>query len=399
MKDNKLPFGLLDIEIRNFRGIAETNVKDIPGTTPWIFLTGRNGYGKTCVLQAIFIGLFGSYLEDGNIFISDEDDFGISVKFLNGTLPPKLQFLHYGQADLLQSKIKRGTPIPIVGYGPSRLSIQASTSRNEEKQKSAKSYSLFNTDGVLLSIENELKNWEYRANHKDLAPEQSKILSERSNKVKAILLNLLPNLVEIQIDPGSDSVKYFEKDQEEHLIPDARSFEELASGNKSIIAMVGDLVIRLFKMQPQTSDPSELEGIVIIDELDLHLHPDWQKKLPNLLTQIFPKIQFIASTHSAIPILGAPDGSVFLTVNRSKEHGITIEKLEINIEDLTPNLILSSPIFGFTDIFPAVHDSSKRIRSEDTMEEVTETDQLMEELKSFIGKDKEQELLEYFKKK
>ncbi len=65
-------------------------------------------------------------------------------------------------------------------------------------------------------------------------------------------------------------------------------------GFRSIIAMVGDMMIRLFKSQPTITNPSELAGIVIIDELDLHWHPKMQREIPQLLSKIFPKVQFIA---------------------------------------------------------------------------------------------------------
>jgi len=83
----------------------------------------------------------------------------------------------------------------------------------------------------------------------------------------------------------------------------------------------------------------------LIDELDLHLHPKWQRKLPKLLSNVFPNIQFIASTHSVIPFLGAPENSVFLKVNRSQAQGITIERIDIDISNLLPNSLLTSPLF------------------------------------------------------
>jgi predicted ATP-binding protein involved in virulence len=80
-----------------------------------------------------------------------------------------------------------------------------------------------------------------------------------------------------------------------------------------------------------------------------------QRELPEALSRVFPKIQFIATTHSPIPLLGAPKESVILTVSRNIDAGITIERLDdqINFANLLPNTILSSPIFGFEDIIPS----------------------------------------------
>jgi len=74
--------------------------------------------------------------------------------------------------------------------------------------------------------------------------------------------------------------------------------QQLSQGEKSLIALVADITYRLVLLNPSLSDPLEGSGIVLIDEIDLHLHPTWQQSvIPNLL-KTFPNIQFIASTHS-----------------------------------------------------------------------------------------------------
>jgi predicted ATP-binding protein involved in virulence len=69
--------------------------------------------------------------------------------------------------------------------------------------------------------------------------------------------------------------------------------------------MIGDMMLCLFEQQIEVVDPAELAGIVLIDEIDIHLHPKWQKRVPEILHENFPKVQFIVSTHSPIPLLGA----------------------------------------------------------------------------------------------
>lgn len=83
-----------------------------------------------------------------------------------------------------------------------------------------------------------------------------------------------------------------------------------------------------------------MAGIVIIDELDLHWHPKMQREIPKLLSSIFPKVQFIASTHSLVPLLGAPENSVLLKVNRTKEAGITAERVDIDFQALSTDTML-----------------------------------------------------------
>ena len=133
--------------------------------------------------------------------------------------------------------------------------------------------------------------------------------------------------------------------------------------------MVGDMIIRLRRYQ-NVENFKDLFGIVLIDEIDLHLHPKYQKLFIQKLTELFPRIQFIASTHSPIPLLGAPKNSVIINVSRTREEGIKAELLNIDFSVLTPNAILSSPIFGFQDLIPESKSDDVMIRSEDTYKEV-----------------------------
>jgi len=80
---------------------------------------------------------------------------------------------------------------------------------------------------------------------------------------------------------------------------------QLSAGEKSLFALVSDIARRLAIANPKSEDPlKEGGGIVIIDEIDLHLHPRWQRKIVRKLTETFPKLQFIITTHSPL-ILGS----------------------------------------------------------------------------------------------
>ena len=74
---------------------------------------------------------------------------------------------------------------------------------------------------------------------------------------------------------------------------------QLSDGERGILALVLDLTRRLAQANPKFTDPaSEAEAVVLIDELDLHLHPKWQRQIVHNLTATFPRCQFIATTHS-----------------------------------------------------------------------------------------------------
>lgn len=73
---------------------------------------------------------------------------------------------------------------------------------------------------------------------------------------------------------------------------------QLSSGEKSVISLVADLAVRLSILNKESSNALSGNGIVLIDELDMHLHPKWQRNLIPALKKVFPNVQFIATTHS-----------------------------------------------------------------------------------------------------
>ncbi len=221
---------------------------------------------------------------------------------------------------------------------------------------------------------------------------------DRFNQLLEFFKAIIPNLLDIKVEvkDGEPEVIYYEKDESGHGY-NPISFSQLAAGYRSILAMFGDMIIRLQKFQPEVKSIKDLKGIVLIDEIELHLHPKFQKWLPNKLSELFPNIQFIVSTHSPIPLLGAPKESVFLKVNRNEEQGITVERIDIDISELNPNLILTSPVFGFDDIFSTAQDKKTIIRKEDVYNDVLFYKKLDERLNEQIGTEREQELLKLMK--
>ncbi|WP_294986350.1 AAA family ATPase, partial [uncultured Fibrobacter sp.] len=88
--------------------------------------------------------------------------------------------------------------------------------------------------------------------------------------------------------------------------------EGLSDGEKCLIALVGDLARRLSMANACLEDPLKGLGIVLIDEIDLHLHPAWQRNVVKKLTEAFPNCQFIMSTHSPQILGDVPAGNILL---------------------------------------------------------------------------------------
>ncbi len=94
---------------------------------------------------------------------------------------------------------------------------------------------------------------------------------------------------------------------------------QLSDGEKCLLALVGDLARRLSILNPSKSDPLKGEGVVLIDEIDLHLHPSWQRKVITKLKETFPNCQFILSTHSPQILSHVKETSVFVLHNSDGE--------------------------------------------------------------------------------
>lgn len=82
---------------------------------------------------------------------------------------------------------------------------------------------------------------------------------------------------------------------------------QLSQGEKSMMALVGDIARRLAMMNQSLANPLQGDGIVLIDEVDLHLHPKWQRNLVRQLSETFPNCQFVLTTHSPLVISDAKD--------------------------------------------------------------------------------------------
>lgn len=119
-------------------------------------------------------------------------------------------------------------------------------------------------------------------------------------------------------------------------------FSQLSSGEKMIMYMVSDIARRLTIANSHSEDALNGEGIVLIDELDLHLHPRWQKSIVNALTNTFPNVQFIVTTHSPIVLSGVRREQIIVL-----NDGVIIPNTELpNIYSGTADEILEDILFA-----------------------------------------------------
>ena len=93
------------------------------------------------------------------------------------------------------------------------------------------------------------------------------------------------------------------------------NISQLSDGEKCVLAMIGDLAKRLSLANPNMDNPLLGEGVVLIDEIELHMHPSWQRMILGVLKKTFPNIQFIITTHSPIVLSEVDDSFKIFFMN------------------------------------------------------------------------------------
>lgn len=119
--------------------------------------------------------------------------------------------------------------------------------------------------------------------------------------------------VQYNLDTNEIDVIYKDKDKNYVRIP----VSQFSDGYKCTLSLIADIAYRMAILNPQLLDRVLVEtgGIVLVDEIDLHLHPSWQKRILKDLIEIFPKVQFIVSTHAPEVINSVKSDSVVILKN------------------------------------------------------------------------------------
>jgi predicted ATP-binding protein involved in virulence len=120
--------------------------------------------------------------------------------------------------------------------------------------------------------------------------------------------------------PGSKGLRFdmrFRKLVVDWEEGDPTAFEDLSDGQRGVCALVADIARRMCLLNPHAgSNVTQVTpGVVVIDELDMHLHPAWQRRIVKVLREAFPRVQFFAATHSPL-IIGEVPGSNILLLRR-----------------------------------------------------------------------------------
>lgn len=275
----------------------------------WTVLLGNNNTGKTSLLKAIanlrpesinlierkqtavssgnskntdFIPAF-FYDLDSQQEMTDEAHVACSIT----QIVPSSWTYRKGKVSISDDPIM--SHFQIYGYGVSRY--PSKTSLSESVSDSCAS--LFYQDKKLINIEEWLMQLDYAAKNDKVLAEQ------RLQRIKELLCgNLFPEILDFRFESSDNLHNYTLFQTKDGWF----RYTQLGYGYQSMLSWVVDLCKRMFERYPESDNPLQESAIVLVDEIDLHLHPKWQRDIIAFLSNAFPNTQFIVTTHSPLVI-------------------------------------------------------------------------------------------------
>ena len=228
------------------------------------------------------------------------------------------------------------------GYGATRKMGGTSLSDSNNSYHSA---SLFSDDELLINAEEWLLQTDYAV--KSSSGKTRTRLRKQFKQIIEVLKQILPDIEDIRIDLD----EYLARPTAKFLTPFGWvRLSSLGLGYRTTIAWMVDLAVRLFKRYPDSEDPLAEPAIVLVDEIDLHMHPQWQRTIMEFLTERFPNTQFIVTAHSPLVVQAAQDANIVLL--RREGDRVVIDNNPEIIENWRVDQVLTS-VFEMPSARPA----------------------------------------------
>lgn len=361
-------FGRATLDLQ-YPGRSRQPVSDLPNIN---LVLGDNGGGKSSVLRAIAIAMLApALLESGfvpyrlvrrparggaapdaaevKVLGAPVEDVGrgrqgttdlrarLEVKGGRGSLDRLVQDAHAGSPVARLLDDDRSPAFFVAGYGATRRVETGGYSEGSLRRSRGPRYQrvagLFEDHLALRPLE----NW--------LEP----LRDERPDMFVAavdLLSSVLPSDIQFRGEFDREERQFvFDFDG----VP--TPFSSLSDGYKAFVGWVGDLIGDLVDVVPSGLRPDGVAGVVLVDEIDLHLHPAWQREIVPTLGLAFPRIQFVMSSHSPLVASTVRRENVFVT--RSADDGtVTVAQLEESVFGRSMEQLLLSSYFGLRTTRP-----------------------------------------------
>ncbi len=376
---------LVSLEIENVKCFKEKQTlrfaNDQNRPYRWTVLLGDNGTGKTTVLRSIFktiekryfyrsvpsnLGLLVDVSFDDKSLITTKTNFNNNIESVSFSFDPNNGFGLYATPDkTIQSEVAYQGNI-VFGYGASRkndwlftpLALGELNNTEEyiaEGIKNELTSTLTNIFAKLKNLESYLLNLDYIRK-----TDRTKKSNIEFETIIQILKSVLPDVAGIRIR-RADKNHFLEVEMPYGWI----NFRSLSLGYQTVAAWIGDLAIRLFEAYPNHKNPLAQPAVVMVDEIDLHLHPQWQLKIMDYLCERFPKTQFIVTAHSPLIVQSASDANVIMLERRGNQ--VVANTNTVSIKGWRIDQILGSDLFGSLDARSANVQEKIRRRKELTL--------------------------------
>ena len=230
-------------------------------------------------------------------------------------------------ANELKKKVKSGTEalLPVLSfYGTGRLWVQ----KRQREIKTLKPDSRFMGYLDCLKPASDVKRLLEWFKTQEISAIQAGIPNNTLEACRRAILSCVPDATKVFFDIKRDQLTI-------ELPGRSLPFSYLSDGFRSMLAMVADIAVRCATLNPHLQDKAaeETTGVVLIDELDLHLHPKWQRRVIGDLLKAFPKIQFVGTTHSPFVIQSLPPGDGMKLINLDNPDAN--EFVNKSVEDIT----------------------------------------------------------------
>jgi hypothetical protein len=359
------------IRLRNFRTFRETEIKfchpDVdfanrglpkPSLPNVNLILGNNGFGKTTLLKGIALAALGPAVADAGIFpyrlVRDElANAKIEAQFVSHAqdhapaplLESNLVVIRKGDLEKLQWTHRDEKPWhPIydsrtdafffVGYGATRRveqkrNLDPASRRASSFARAQRVQSLFEESYSLVPLNAWLPEWKTR--------------NPGRYKQVVTLLNELT---------GKEHYRFTgERNREgEYLFERGRMkvpFPALSDGYRAYLGWIGDLLYHVCFTTPSGKRLDENRGLVMVDEIDLHLHPQWQMSVVERIAKTLKNIQFIVTSHSPL-VVGSLEWMNIIVMEPGPSESSKARRLERAVHGLDADQILLTDFFGLS---------------------------------------------------